>query len=725
MKTAIRLVPVILAVAAAALLAGCSAESKRLRQLERASEFRKAGDTERARLEYQNVLQKFPDDVTANEALAMIWHERGATVRALSLLSKLSSVAPGNYDARIKRARLLAGLGLRADARREALAVLERTAVAPEALAVLAEAVRDPEEMKAAEEMLQNFPDKNNAWHHIATATLHNIRGDRAKAKTSLDRAVLLDPKLPAAHAALGSLQVALNNPVQAAASFKAASELAPLRSPLRLVHAAYLAQTGAVPAAFAALTEISKQAPDAQHVWRTLAQFALADKKPDDALGYIGKALALDSADCEALILRARLWQSQGELTKAIEEFRRIGEMFKGLGLEKPHLGLALLQANDTAGATAELEQAAAIFPDNLEVTMVLAQLNLKAGRPERAAAAMAGILSRRPDLVQPYLLLIESTKAMGKLDALAGAFQQNIDANPKNPLLHYMLGLTRWHESKLPEARRSLEKAVELAPGFIPAIVDLGNLDLQEGRKADALRRAQALSAAAPKQAAGPFLAARVHAADRKWAEAEAAAVEAVLLDRSQVQAYGIIADSFAARKGEPGLLAKVETFLARMPADDLMAQRVAAQTFVLAGDYARGRELYEKHLAAVPNSVLVLNNLADLYAGHLGQLDRGLELARKARAIEPANPAVADTLGWILYRRKDYAEALPLLEEAAKGLPGNAEVQYHLGLAHRALGKNEPALTALRAAVAVPGDFAGKDDAKRVLAELEKAK
>ncbi|MDP3073074.1 MAG: tetratricopeptide repeat protein [Opitutaceae bacterium] len=718
-------IPLLVALALACLLAGCSAESKRLRQLERASEFRKSGDVERARIEYQNVLQKFPDDVTANEALATIWHERGATMPAMNYLTKLVGVAPGNYEARIKRARLLSSLGVRHEARREVLAILERTAVAPEALAVLVETMRGPDEFKATEEMLRNFPDKNTPWYHIANAALENLRGDRAKAKTALDRAVSLDPKSAPAHAALGLLQAAMNNPTAAAASLKTAAELAPLRSPLRLAYPAYLAQTGSVPAAITAITEITQQAPDAQHAWRALAQIALAEKRHDDALGFLGKALALDGSDYEAQILRARVWQAQGDLPKAIAEYRRIGEVFQGLGMEKPHLGMALLQANDPAAATVALEQALAFFPDNLEVVMLVAQLHLKAGQHDRVVAAMAGVLTRRPDLVQPYLLLIESSKALGKLDALVAAFQQNLAANPQSALLHYMLGLAYWHQSKLPEARRSLEQAVESTPGFIPAIVDLGNLDLVEKRPADALRRAQALTAAAPKQAAGPLLAARIHATERRWAEAEEAATEAARLDRTQVIAYGLIADSFAARKAEPGLAAKVDAFLARMPADDLTALRVAAQSMVILGEFTHGRDLYEKHLAQAPNDIMALNNLANLYAEQLGKLDRAFELARRARASAPAEPSIADTLGWILYRRKEYAEALPLIEEAVKGMAGNPEIQYHFGMVNRALGRTEPALAALRLAVAASGDFAGKAEAQQTLAELEKAK
>lgn len=690
--------------------------------LERAAAHQKAGDLERARIEYQNVLQKHPEDLAAHEGLALIWFERGATLRAIALLSKVTTLAPGNLDARIKRAQLIGSLGKATDARREALAILERSTSAAEALVVLSEMVRDAEDLKAAEQFLEKFPEKNTVGFHIATANLLNFRGDRAKAKLSLDRALALDPNSAPAHSAMGGLHAVQNNPAQAAAAHKKAADLSPIRSRVRLQHAGYLAQSGAVPDAIATLTEITRQAPDHQQAWRALAQIAMAEKRLEDALRLLEKALALDSADYEALVLRARVWQLQGDAKKAIAEFQRIGTAFPGVGLEKQPLGVALLQTADVPGAIAALEQAAGMFPDNIEAVLLLAQLQLRMGTFEPAATAMAALLSRRPDLVQAYLVLIDAMKGLGKLDALVGAFVKNLAANPKNPLQHYMLAVTYGQQKKMAEARQSLEKTIEVSPNFAPALADLGNLDLQEGKPAAALQRAQSLIEKVPKLAAGHLLAARVYDSQGKWSEAQAAALETIRLDPNQGEAYGLLIHAFTARKGEPGIGGKLEEFLAKFP-NELFAVRVGAQVNIELKEYAKARDLYEKFLAANPDFVLVLNNLANLYSDQLKQPDRALELARKARSLAPTDAAVADTLGWILFQRKEHPEALALLEESAKTMAGSGEVQFHLGMANRALGRHEPALAAFRLAVAAAGEFAGKDEAKRQLAELEK--
>jgi tetratricopeptide (TPR) repeat protein len=269
--------------------------------------------------------------------------------------------------------------------------------------------------------------------------------------------------------------------------------------------------------------------------------------------------------------------------------------------------------------------------------------------------------------------------------------------------------------------EARRSFEKALEISPEAVPAIMEIVNLDLREGRTAAALARAQALVAKAPRLAAGHFLLARVNAAQGRWSDAQAAAIAAIDLDANQAGAYGLLADSYAARKDQPEeVIRGLEEFLARRPADH-RAVLLGGQVFTQLNQFTKARDVYERYLAAHPNAAVVLNNLANLYSDQLKQPERALELARKAREVEPAAPAIADTLGWILYQRKDHPEALSLLTEAAGKMPGSAEIQYHLGMVQRALGNNEAALAAFKLADAAPGNFAGKDEAKRQLAEL----
>ena len=108
--------------------------------------------------------------------------------------------------------------------------------------------------------------------------------------------------------------------------------------------------------------------------------------------------------------------------------------------------------------------------------------------------------------------------------------------------------------------------------------------------------------------------------------------------------------------------------------------------------------------------------------MYADHLNNSERALELASKARELDPNSPEVADTLGWILFGRKDYARALELLTESVARLPANPEVQFHFARASQMMGQIEPARMAFQKAAASKIDFEGKEQIRDFLGQLD---
>ena len=67
----------------------------------------------------------------------------------------------------------------------------------------------------------------------------------------------------------------------------------------------------------------------------------------------------------------------------------------------------------------------------------------------------------------------------------------------------------------------------------------------------------------------------------------------------------------------------------------------------------------------------------------------------------------PFFKDTLGWVYYQRRDYKNALTLLEEAAAALPGVAAVRYHLGMAYLADGQTEKGVEQFNTALGLTTD------------------
>jgi len=137
---------------------------------------------------------------------------------------------------------------------------------------------------------------------------------------------------------------------------------------------------------------------------------------------------------------------------------------------------------------------------------------------------------------------------------------------------------------------------------------------------------------------------------------------------------------------------------------------------------GDIPKAQQAFEKVLTLNPRFAPAANNLAVLYSEHGGNQEKALELAQRAKEAMPDDPHVSDTLGWILYKRGVYQRAADLLKDSAAKLPDQPVVQYHLGLASLKAGDKQGARKALTAAINSPTSFAGKDDAKKTLAEIQ---
>jgi tetratricopeptide (TPR) repeat protein len=116
--------------------------------------------------------------------------------------------------------------------------------------------------------------------------------------------------------------------------------------------------------------------------------------------------------------------------------------------------------------------------------------------------------------------------------------------------------------------------------------------------------------------------------------------------------------------------------------------------------------------------PNAAVAANNLAWIYAEHGGSLDLALGFARTARAQMPDRHEVADTLGWIYYKRGLLPQAVEALAESVRQAPNQPVYSYHLGLAYAARGDKEKARQSLERAVSLNPSYA---DARNALTTL----
>jgi tetratricopeptide (TPR) repeat protein len=713
--------PKILAAALiAVVMGGCSSKTKKVVLLERGLRAFEMGQYDSARIEYLNVLKADTENATAIQQLGIIWFEEGAPLRALPFLLRVRETAPDNLDARIKLAKVFVSLGDLPEARKEAVAILEQAPVHDEAIILLADSARTPQEIKETEERLQKFTARDRPSFHLASASLSFRKGDLVSAESEIQQALALDPKLPSAHVAMASLLRSQGNSVQAGQEIKIAAELGPIRSITRLEFAELKESTGAPDEATAILKEITRQAPDYLPAWGCLAKFAYTKKGYDESLAVLENIFNRDPWNLEGRLLQSEIWLEKGEINLALEGLKRLNETYPNAPVAKYQLARAYLQNDNPAQALVALNRALALNPDYLEAILLMGEANLRAGDARPVIASMQRLLEKYPAQTQAQVLLAAACESLGQFDEAAAIFREQIRASPQSARAYLGLGLILREQGQVADARTSFEKAQELEPDNLAALEQLVALDISSQDFAAASQRIERQLEETPRSAEAHFFEGRIYAVQGEWDRAEAALLKTLELDPNYSNAYDLLISTYISANKLTQAINQLNSLLAKYP-NNARLLMLSGLIHDKSNQSSEAREAYEKLLSFRPDFAPALNNLAYLYAERLNQLDKAYDLARKARALKPDDAATADTLGWILYKTEDFDRALPLLKESAKKLPNIPEIQFHLGMAYYMMGQIEAARAALRQAVDGQSNFPGKLDAERRLALL----
>lgn len=103
--------------------------------------------------------------------------------------------------------------------------------------------------------------------------------------------------------------------------------------------------------------------------------------------------------------------------------------------------------------------------------------------------------------------------------------------------------------------------------------------------------------------------------------------------------------------------------------------------------AGSPEKAYKAYDNSLYFLSSNPMTLNNYAYFLSENGGDLEKAYEMSKKAIELEPENDTYLDTYAWVLFKRKDYVEALEYQERAMEaaqknGTIENAEFYSHLG-------------------------------------------
>jgi tetratricopeptide (TPR) repeat protein len=369
---------------------------------------------------------------------------------------------------------------------------------------------------------------------------------------------------------------------------------------------------------------------------------------------------------------------------------------------------------------ADSNLTTAGKLAPLFEQAVVLLAELKIRKGSPAVAEELLVPLIKDRPQVAQAQYLLATAYLAQQKRVQALAAYRKMTDLFPQDPQPQFLIGTILLAQGQQQEARQAFEKSVGISQNYLPAVERLVDLDIADQKFTPAMERVQGQIDRDPKLAQPWALRGKIYLAQRDFARAEPDLSKAIELDPKLEPAYLLLAQLYVASNKQQQAIEKLNGFVEKNRTVPALMQLATIHEQLK--NFSAARDAYEKLLTVAANFAPALNNLAVIYSEQLGQLDKAYDLAKKARDAAPDEPHLADTLGWILFKKGEYDNALQLLQESASKLPDRSEILFHVGMAQYMLGQEEPARLALQKAADANADFPGKDESRRRLAVLK---
>ncbi|MCC6716661.1 MAG: PEP-CTERM system TPR-repeat protein PrsT [Acetobacteraceae bacterium] len=630
-----------------------------------------------------NLLPRFPRGLYF---LGLVKFNLGQAEQAADAAEKYAARNPGDPDGIKLLARIAATSQRPADAiERINKAIAAGLKPDGELLDLLARAYGlDNQRQKALETYeaaAKLAPDNADILTRLAATRL--AMGDAAGAARDLESSVELSPRKVDANEALVIAALAAGNVDQAAAALERIKHAGLKSENIAVMEGMVLSGQLHFDAARTAYIEALKEYPGSLRARFNLARLALIQDNKAEAELYLGEVLKQEPANEQALTMLVGLLVADGR----------------------------------TAPAVTVAEAAHGAAPANVGITALLADLYVR-NNDARRALELVDAAVKDQSTVAPQLVLARARAqvALGLLRAAQEGFRLILAANPGDTGARRALVDIMLRDNSPDTARALLRDGLAASPGNPALLQTLVALELRESGPEKALNLLAELQREPRNVAPTLGLAGDILMTTNRFAAAAQAYVDDLHRQgRSDLVLRAVAAMNAAGRPADAARL--LTDWLAKTP-DDTAARMALISTELAQKRFPEAEKLLDEVLEKQPANPVALNNLAWLY--HQKGDPRARATAQRAWLLAPTGQ-ISDTLGWILTSQGEAVSALPLLRQAARELPGEAAVQYHLAMALSETGKKEEAITVLRPLLADNVAFAEKADATRLMQQL----
>ncbi len=737
---------------------GCAnPDEKKQAHFEKGLAYEEAGEIKAAIIEYRNAIQIDPKYAEARYQLGLAYLKTQQPGKALGELERAGSLDPNNTDALIKTAEMYF-LGRQYPKSRE---IIERILAVdnnfPTAYALRAQIALAEENIPAAEEAIARALELSpeNSRFHIIQARILTASEKFREAEQALKKAVAINPE-PSHLKNLAAFYSSRGETAEAEGILTSLIEKNPDEPAGYLDMARHYMQTGSQPEAERNILAAIAKDPESETLHTFLGDFYRRSGSPEKAENAYRNAIdqAEDPADIQALL--ADFYYETGQLESAQEQVRlvladhsqhpaaslveakllireqknkealaildRLIREHPRLGEAYYHKGVAHLNQGEIQPSLSAANQAMQLKPENPDARTLMAQHRLLQQDYESARENAKAALQKAPGNFRAGMILAKSFRLLGETEKAVALYEKMASYAPENIEIVYNLALAHLSRGDTAKATASLERALELKPGFSPALVAMSNLLTRQDKADQAIERVRQQLKKVPGNP--EYWTLLAHLVDRYNAAPEEALGyldKARTLAPNSSRIYTTQAELLV-RTGKTGAAIDNYRALLRKRPDFIEGHMALGTLLDKTGKPAKAKKAYEKALDLDPDFAPAANNLAWLKANEpSGDLGEALRLAMRAQKNAPDDPYIADTLGWVHYKRGSYQLALTQFTRAVQKKPQMPTLRYHLALALHADGQTEKAKAELKACLEAAEAFPERREAEKLLKKL----
>ena len=708
---------------------------------EKAADFMAAGqrlhdqrDYARAILQFRNAIQALPRKAEPHHRLALALLAQNDGQSAVAELKKAIGIDPQHAGAQLLLARILVAspntelvaeaekriqqllssgpqdkevwnalavadwqLGKRAQAERRFEDALRRFPDNLRASVAIAQLKLSRRDFAGAEEVLKNAAAQApaNALPLVALGEFYTLRESFPQAEECLRRAMEMEPKNSLPGLELMTLQMRRGEVEEARATY---ARLASAHGDqYRAAYAALLFDAGSQNEAIAEFEKLAAVDPQNRDTRTWLIRAYMRSNRQADAERLLSGALKRNSRDVDALLQRSILRLRAGDYAAAQSDAAQVVHYRSDSA--QAHYVLAKVHTARGAmwGARQEFNEALRIAPGFLPARIDLAQTYMVSGDGKLALKIMNETPAADRDKPAALLARNWALAAAGEMEELRASVKKLLSLNPAPDAL-LQQALLQFNDRDFAGGRASINRALGQNPLDIRALNLLARSYALENREAEAAKTLRNYAAAHPQSAAVQQLWGQ-WALEHGHRDEAAKAFEAALAATPRFAPAALALAGIDLAAGRTGAArSRLTTLLSE--SQNIPAMMMIADIDVAANRSEAALAAYQKVLASEPDNLTALNNAAYLLVDHAKQPDEALQYAQRAQQLSPDNPAIEDTLGWILYAKGLYAGALPHLKRAAEA--GTHQRFYHLGMTYIKMGDYQNGRKALQRAL-----------------------